>query len=124
MNYSCTIIYIVLPLHIISIYTHKILSFFLKVMFMLLSAMPFAIGQVQDAGLIFLSKMASSIAQGYSHYPDNTEEEQMLKRQSMISTAVITLGLGTACLGFILVVVGRAKMAKYLITTHTDRHIT
>jgi sulfate permease, SulP family len=79
---------------------------------MLLSAMPFAIGQVQDAGLIFLSRMASSIAQGFDDYPETTAEEALFKRKSMISTAIVTLGLGTACLGLILVVVGRAKMAK------------
>jgi len=76
--------------------------------------MPFAIGQVQDAGLIFLSRMASSIADGFDKHADGTDEELLLKRKAMISTAIVTLGLCTACLGAILIVVGRARLAKFV----------
>ena len=89
-----------------------------QVCFMTLSAMPFAIGQVQDAGLIFLSKIATDIAaraQVTDVKGDATEEElEMLRQQVVVSTCVVVLGISTACLGLLLVIVGRARLAKYV----------
>ncbi len=63
------------------------------------STLPFAIGQVQDAGLIFLSKMAADVARSI----DGTAHD-------VAATALCGLGLGTALLGLVLVGVGRARM--------------
>jgi MFS superfamily sulfate permease-like transporter/CRP-like cAMP-binding protein len=70
-------------------------------MFTWRSTLPFAIGQVQDAGLIFLSAMASK---AILVTPGELDEK--------IATAVVTLSLGTALLGLGLVVVGRLRLAS------------
>ena len=71
--------------------------------------MPFAVGQVQDAGLIFLSSMARFVvADGQSH--DDHAATTM-------AAALWTLGLATALLGVMLIVIGRlrlASLAQYL----------
>jgi SulP family sulfate permease len=73
------------------------------------STMPFAVGQVQDAGLIFLSSMARFVvADGRSH--DDHAATTM-------AAALWTLGLATALLGVMLIVIGRlrlASLAQYL----------
>ena len=63
------------------------------------STLPFAIGQVQDAGLIFLSKMATDVARAL----DGSAHD-------VAATALCGLGLSTALLGLVLVGVGRARM--------------
>jgi hypothetical protein len=92
-----------------------------------LSAMPFAIGQVQDAGLIFLSHMASNVATHHNSLrvaqgraSDDGEANSYLRDDApartaaLLSTAVVLLGLSTACLGVLLVAVGRARLAKFV----------
>ena len=73
------------------------------------STMPFAVGQVQDAGFIFLSSMARFVvADGQSH--DDHAATTM-------AAALWTLGLATALLGVMLIVIGRlrlASLAQYL----------
>jgi len=73
------------------------------------STMPFAVGQVQDAGLIFLSSMARFVvADGQSHADDHG---------TTMAAALWTLGLATALLGVMLIVIGRlrlASLAQYL----------
>ncbi|KAF0691272.1 Aste57867_17450 [Aphanomyces stellatus] len=73
-----------------------------QVMFSLLSTLPFAIGQVQDAGLIFLSAIATSICVKMG--PDASLEAK-------VSTTVVTIGLSTALLGMTLVALGKFKLA-------------
>ena len=70
------------------------------------STLPFAIGQVQDAGLIFLSTIASGIVK-YCQNDGRTDEE-------ILATSVIGLSLFTACLGVGLVLIGRWKLASYV----------
>ena len=71
--------------------------------------MPFAVGQVQDAGLIFLSSMARFVvADGQSHADEHS---------TTMAAALWTLGLATALLGVMLIVIGRlrlASLAQYL----------
>ena len=67
------------------------------------SSLPFAIGTVQDAGLIFLSSMANTIANRMID-DGNTEIE-------ILSTTLVLLCSGTACLGLVLVVMGKFKLA-------------
>jgi sulfate permease, SulP family len=60
--------------------------------------------QVQDAGLIFLSAMASSVA-GYC-------KEKGLGDQELLVTCLVALSLATATLGFMLIIVGRLRLAS------------
>lgn len=74
-----------------------------QVSFTCLSTLPFAIGQVQDAGLIFLSQMANTMA-------DRLTEEGATDEE-LVSTVIVILGVATSCLGIVLVLMGRFRMA-------------
>jgi hypothetical protein len=71
--------------------------------FLLFSSLDFAIGTVQDAGLIFLSSMAHTIAK--QMLMDGHSEEEIL------STTCVLLSLGTAALGVVLVLMGKFRLA-------------
>ena len=71
--------------------------------FFLFSTLDFAIGTVQDAGLIFLSAMANTIANRMIN--DGHSEDEIL------STTLVLLSLGTATLGLLLVVMGKFRLA-------------
>ncbi|KAG6611772.1 Sulfate Permease (SulP) Family [Phytophthora cinnamomi] len=73
-----------------------------QVMFTLLSSLPFSIGQVQDAGLIFLSTMATSICDSLG---DDVPVE------AKVTTSIVTIGIATASLGICLVVMGKLRLA-------------
>ena len=72
--------------------------------FLLFSSLDFAIGTVQDAGLIFLSSMANGIA--------NVMQDQGESEEAIISTTLALLSSGTALLGLILVLMGHFKLAN------------
>lgn len=74
--------------------------------FAALSSLPFAVGQVQDAGLIFLSSMASHIVEycRVRNYDDSV----------LLATTVILLSASTAILGIGLVLIGRWQLAQYV----------
>lgn len=72
--------------------------------FSLFSSLPFAIGTVQDAGLIFLSTMSSKLATEI--LADGGTDEVVL------STVLVLLGLGTATLGLLLIAVGHFRLAE------------
>ena len=77
-----------------------------QVCFSSLSSLKFAVGSVQDAGLIFLSSMAKDIAD-YCHergYDDTT----------MLATVTVGLGLGAATLGVGLVIIAKLRLAGYV----------
>ena len=71
--------------------------------FLLFSSLPFAIGCVQDAGLIFLSDMANTIA--------NTMIDDGHTESEILSTTLALLCSGTALLGLVLVLMGKFKLA-------------
>lgn len=71
-----------------------------QVVFALRSTLPFAIGQVQDAGLIFLGKMATIVAAELSDEP----------LEDVVATTLAGLCGGTALLGLVLVGIGRARL--------------
>jgi len=77
-----------------------------QITFSTVSSLPFAVGQVQDAGLIFLSAMARDLVSRCraAGYP---EEEYIL------ATTTIGLSLFTALLGGALILVGKWKLASY-----------
>jgi len=72
--------------------------------FSTLSSLPFCVGQVQDAGLIFLSSMASRIVEMTR---DNNDK-------NTLTTAVVLLSLATAVLGCGLVGIGSLRLAQYV----------
>ena len=69
--------------------------------FTCLSTLPYSIGQVQDAGLIFLSAMSASIATQLAETPD-----------SILPTCLFAISIYTAALGFVLICLGRFRMAS------------
>jgi SulP family sulfate permease len=75
-----------------------------QICFSIFSSLPFSIGQVQDAGLIFLSVMANKIANKMSN-------DATITREEIVSTTVVVLGVATSCLGLILVFMGKFRMA-------------
>ncbi|KAG3199770.1 hypothetical protein PC128_g5073 [Phytophthora cactorum] len=77
-----------------------------QLMFTLMSSLPFAIGQVQNVGLIFLSAMATSICNSLN---DNDDED--VTAEAKIATTIVTIGVATASLGVCLVIMGRFKLA-------------
>ena len=98
--------------------------------FVLFSSLNFAIGTVQDAGLIFLSAMANSIAHTILNEGGTVEE--------VISTTLVILPLGTAALGIVLILLGYFRLLdivsylpmpvsllyKFLFETSKCFHIT
>lgn len=76
-----------------------------QVMFTLLSSLPFAIGQVQDVRLIFLSAMATSICNSLG--PD-------VSLEAKVATVVVTIGIATAALGLCLVLSFREYVMLWL----------
>ncbi|GAB9462776.1 Sulfate permease [Globisporangium polare] len=74
-----------------------------QVMFTMLSSLPFAIGQTQNAGLTSLSAMAASISNSLG--PE-------VSLEAKITTVVVTIGIATAALGVCLVLIGRFKLAN------------
>ena len=76
-----------------------------QITFSTVSSLPFAVGQVQDAGLIFLSAMARDIvSQCKALGVDDV---------SILATTTIGLSMFTAILGGVLILVGRFKLASY-----------
>jgi len=71
--------------------------------FTMFSSLPFAIGQVQDAGLIFLSQMANSMA--------NSMIAEGASDVEIVSTTIVVLGVATSLLGVVLVLMGKFRLA-------------
>jgi len=70
------------------------------------SSLPYSIGQVQDAGLIFLSAISSSFAKSGQKY--GWEPSQLL------ATSTIGLSMCTACLGLGLMMIGSCRLARFV----------
>ncbi|KAI7835444.1 hypothetical protein COHA_010661, partial [Chlorella ohadii] len=71
--------------------------------FAALSSMPFAVGQVQDVGLIFLSAMASAVVQQCG--------EAGWGEADTLATVLATLTLATAVVGVLIVGTGALRLA-------------
>ncbi|CAM9587850.1 unnamed protein product, partial [Phaeothamnion confervicola] len=74
--------------------------------FSLLSTLPFAIGQVQDAGLIFLSKITTNVARRLA--------EEDAPDEVVVATAVASTAIGTAALGLCLCAIGKGRLARFV----------
>lgn len=72
--------------------------------FVCISSISFAKAEVQDAGLLFLSCMSQFIANRIIDEQGTIEE--------IISTTVIGLGIATACLGCMLMIMGKFNYAN------------
>ena len=76
-----------------------------QITFSTVSSLPFAVGQVQDAGLIFLSSMARDLV--------SRLKEKGVDDMSILATVTIGLSLYTAVLGCALILVGKFRLASY-----------
>ena len=72
--------------------------------FVIFSSLPFSIAQVQDAGLLFLSCISQYIADTILREEGTMEE--------ILSTTIVALGIATASLGLMLVLLGRFHCAN------------
>ncbi len=70
------------------------------------SGFPFAIGQVQDAGLIFLHKMTYHVAVRLEAAGEPPEV--------ILATALLTTALSTLSLGFMMILIGKLKLARFV----------
>jgi len=77
-----------------------------QISFSTLSGLPFAVGQVQDAGLIFLSAIATSLIRHC--------QKEGYDDASVLATVTIGLPLCTVCLGGGLVLIGKLRVAGYV----------
>jgi SulP family sulfate permease len=68
-----------------------------------LSPLPFAIGQVQDTGMIFLASMASSIM---------TTLGPTVPLEERIATVLVHLSISTVLVGIGLILTGKARLAS------------
>ncbi|CAM9704722.1 unnamed protein product [Chrysoparadoxa australica] len=75
-----------------------------QICFTAFSSMRFAVGSVQDAGVIFLSSMCYSVA---AYGRDNG-----LTPDDMVTTACVLLSLSTLLLGLGLIITGKLKLAS------------
>lgn len=78
--------------------------------FTVASSLPFAVGQVQDAGLIFLSAMATSTVRQLD--PQANDSQQTLDQ--ILATTLFTLAGSTALLGIALIITGKLKLASFV----------
>jgi SulP family sulfate permease len=69
-----------------------------QLVFTIFSTLPFAVGQPQDVGLIFLSSMATGIA--------DIGREEGLDDKAVVGTALLTLTVATFVVGVMTLLVG------------------
>lgn len=84
-----------------------------QICFSIFSSLPFAVGQVQDAGLIFLSAMAGTIV-NYCQSTSSTSNPYDPVEEHILATTTVLLPLSTAILGIGLILIGQANLASYV----------
>ena len=77
-----------------------------QIVFSIKSTLPFAVGQVQDVGLIFLSAMASSVVDACHKAGKD--------RDVTLGTVLVTLLLTTLLVGILIIVTGTTLTASLL----------
>ncbi|RLN79409.1 hypothetical protein BBJ28_00005411, partial [Nothophytophthora sp. Chile5] len=80
-----------------------------QICFTCVSSLPFAMGQVQDAGLIFLSAMCSSIIKAL-----RDDEGTTFSMDEVLATTLFTMAVSTAMLGGALIITGKLKLASFV----------
>ena len=83
-----------------------------QAMFTYNSGLNFAVGQVQDAGLIFLSSMAFNIAENVLASSPPTPHGAL--PPSLLPTVLFVLSVYTAAMGAVLVLIGRLRLASVI----------
>ena len=78
------------------------------------SSLSFSVGQVQDAGLIFLSSMASSLVSTVLAYPICHDPHSPDCAPAVVVTVLVGLSLATALLGLALIVTGRLRLTSFV----------
>jgi hypothetical protein len=102
-------------------------SLLFQLIFTCCSALPFVIGAVQDAGLVYLSHMATTIAviilQDDVRNDDNVDQTNDIydddgvtanSASVVLSTALVLLPLGTVVVGAIMILLGYFRFAEYI----------
>uniref|UniRef100_A0A383VST7 STAS domain-containing protein n=1 Tax=Tetradesmus obliquus TaxID=3088 RepID=A0A383VST7_TETOB len=74
-----------------------------QLVFTIFSTLPFAVGQPQDVGLIFLSSMATGVAE--------IGRQQGLDNATVVGTALLTLTVATFVVGVMTLLVAKFKLA-------------
>jgi MFS superfamily sulfate permease-like transporter len=82
-----------------------------QVCFSSLSSLPFAVGSVQDAGLIFLSSMAGQMVE---YCKSQQQKDDDYSDDRLLATVTVGLATATAILGGALILVGKLKLATYV----------
>lgn len=77
-----------------------------QITFSSVSSLPFAVGQVQDAGLIFLSSMSRDLVKQLQSRGEDADV--------ILATVCVGLSLSTAILGLALILVGKFRLASYM----------
>ncbi|KAF4318564.1 hypothetical protein BBO99_00007270 [Phytophthora kernoviae] len=80
-----------------------------QICFTFVSSLPFAMGQVQDAGLIFLSAMSSSIIKAL-----HDQRGDDFSMDEVLATTLFTMAVSTAVLGAALIVTGKLRLASFV----------
>ncbi|GMF38775.1 unnamed protein product [Phytophthora fragariaefolia] len=80
-----------------------------QICFTCVSSLPFAMGQVQDAGLIFLSAMCSSIIKSLHELRGDD-----FSMEEVLATTLFTMAVSTAVLGAALIVTGKLRLASFV----------
>lgn len=75
-----------------------------QLVFTIFSTLPFAVGQPQDVGLIFLSSMATGVAE--------IGRQQGLDDATVVGTALLTLTVATFVVGVMALLVGGCRCGR------------
>ena len=85
-----------------------------QIVFSVKSTLPFAVGQVQDVGLIFLSAMATSVVDACHKAGQNSDVT--------LGTVLVTLLLTTLLVGVLIILTGTLSSYLQLHLHRTDRY--
>ena len=79
-----------------------------QMVFCFRSSLPFAIGQIQDVGLIFLSAMSTSIV-NYLEAAGEKSDAVLLK------TTLLSITMSTTIVGILLIIVGKCVLSSVIL---------
>lgn len=77
---------------------------------------PFSYSQVQDVGLIFLSAMATAIA--------DSGLDKHESKADILGTTLVTLTLSTLVVGFLIILVGQPQLLRSSVPSSPFRRIS
>lgn len=80
--------------------------------FTLRSSLPFAVGQVQDVGLIFLSAMSTSVVVALDAAAERRGDGGVRDDRVMLATTLLAMTLSTTFVGGLLCLVGKCALGR------------